>query len=73
MGRRGERKLKTGTMRVSTHIYINRQSSGIFHLEKIKPQSKKEFAESIVRSLDGLDLCVGGACNQPTVLAVAGW
>ena len=48
-------------------------ASGLPYLEKLVPETKKELAESIARSLDGLDLEVGGACHQPTVLAVAGW
>ena len=37
-------------------------SSGLLLLGKIQPEPKKEFAESIVRLLVGLDLGVGRAC-----------
>ena len=49
-------------MHVSTQIYTyTGGSSGLFHLGTIESEPKKEFAESIVRLLVGLDLGVGRA------------
>ena len=57
-------------LHVSTSTGI---ASGLPYLETLVPEPKKELAESIARSLDGLVLEVSGACHQPTVLTVAGW
>ena len=69
--RQADRKPQNPKMSVSTHIYISRQRFGLLHLENIEPEPKKKFAESIVRSLNGLDTGVGGACHNH-LLAIGG-
>ena len=62
---RATRRLQASAPKPCTYLHkgtYTGSGSGLFHLGKIEPEPKKEFADSVVRLLVGLDLGIGRAC-----------